>query len=342
MTTAYITHSRYNEHDIPGHPERPERLTSIWQALEKSKLADRMKQIEPQGVSNEQILAVHTAEYLEVLEKISHTDAIVGFDADTYALPISPEIARLSAGGVVRAVDEIMSKKADNALVPVRPPGHHATPERGMGFCLLSNVAIAVRHAQKKYGIERVMVADYDVHHGNGTQDAFYEDDSVLFISTHQHPYYPGTGGMNSTGSGQGKGYNVNIPVPGGHGDQSYTRLYKEILWPLVRRFQPQLIIVSAGFDGHWVDPLASMCLTSSGYAHLNRELVSMANELCDGKIAFVLEGGYDVVALSDGMSNVAHALLGDDETIDSVGKDNSREPDSSILIGKIKKLHNL
>jgi acetoin utilization deacetylase AcuC-like enzyme len=342
MTTIYVTDPRYVEHDLPGHPEHAGRIRAVWDALETTGLAARMKRAEPEAASDAQILTVHTQDYLDLLKVVSEEMQPVRFDADTYALPVSPEVARLAAGGVIRAVDGVLGGEADNGLAVVRPPGHHAIPERAMGFCLLGNIAIAARHAQAQYGIGRVMIVDYDVHHGNGTQDMFYDDDSVLFVSTHQYPFYPGTGALQETGSGRGAGYTLNIPLSAGHGDANYTRIFAEIIWPAARRFQPELILVSAGFDAHWTDPLALMRLSLTGYAHITGELIRMAEALCDGRIVFVMEGGYDLGALGEGMANVARALLGDDTASDSFGAHNGKEPDVTNLIRQIREIHAL
>jgi acetoin utilization deacetylase AcuC-like enzyme len=342
MTTAYVTHPRYTEHNLPGHPEHPGRIEAVWRVLEQSGLTARMKRIDPQNASDEQLLSVHTPTYLEILKEVSQRDTGVMFDNDTYAFPNSPEIARLSAGGVISAVDAVLNGDAENSLAVTRPPGHHALPERGMGFCLLGNIAIAARHAQKSGNLERVLIVDYDVHHGNGTQIMFEDDDSVMFLSTHQHPYYPGSGMVHETGKGKGRGYTVNIPLPARCGDKNYAQVYKEIVWPVTKRFNPQLILVSAGFDAHWIDPLASMELSLSGYAHLNQELISMAKELCDGRIVFVVEGGYDLDALGHGVRNIAHALLADDEISDPLGSKNRSEPNIDNLINKIRQTHNV
>jgi acetoin utilization deacetylase AcuC-like enzyme len=345
MTTAYVTHPRYLEHNLPGHPEHAGRIQAVWSKLEESGLASRMKRAEATPVTDEQILAVHEARYLDVFQQIAllSPDEVGMLDHDTYALSVSPEVARLAAGGVVDAVGMVLRGEADNALAAVRPPGHHAIPRRGMGFCLLGNIAIAARHAQKAHGIERVLIVDYDVHHGNGTQDMFYDDDSVLFISTHQSPFYPGTGRLDEMGSGKGKGYTLNIPLPAGQGDKNYATIFEQIVWPAARRFQPGLILVSAGFDAHWTDPLASMKLSLTGYGTLTRQLIAMAKELCGGKIVFVMEGGYNLEALGYGVANIARALLGDDEISDPLGGDNRhREPDISALIQQIKTLHQL
>ena len=344
MTTVYVTHHRYKDHDMSGyqHPEHSGRIIAVWNTLKEAKLIDRMNIITPSMVTDEAILRVHTQEHLDTLTWISGQEKMVMYDSDTYALPESAEIARLSAGGVIEAIDAVCKGEADNALAAVRPPGHHATPTRAMGFCILSNIAIGTRHAQAVHSIKKVMIVDYDVHHGNGTQDVFYTDDSVLFVSTHQYPFYPGTGALKDIGDGRSKGTTLNIPLRAGYGDDTYARLYTDVLWPAAKRFQPDLILVSAGFDAHHVDPLAMMRLTHTGYTHLTRELLHMAKELCDGKIVFVMEGGYDLKALGHGMRNVAHVLLSDDEISDPYGDAPDSEPDNGELVEDLQSLHNL
>lgn len=343
MATAYITHKQYIDHKVQGHhPEHPGRIEAVWDLFDKKVILDEVRSFEAEAVTDEQILRVHDAEHLNTMEMISQQDKPMMYDQDTYALPISPRVARLSAGGIVKAVDLVMQGEVNNALAAVRPPGHHATPSRAMGFCILSNVAIAARQAQHVHGAKKVMIVDYDVHHGNGTQDAFYEDDSVLFISTHQYPFYPGTGAIHDIGENQGTGTTLNIPLEAGHGDKSYQLLYERVVWSAAKRFQPDLIIVSAGFDAHHVDPLAMMRLSHTGYTHLSRELKQMADELCDGKIVFAMEGGYDLPALAHGMLNVAYTLLEKDEISDFYGQADSREPDVMPLVDELQQLHNL
>jgi acetoin utilization deacetylase AcuC-like enzyme len=217
-------------------------------------------------------------------------------------------------------------------------------PDHAMGFCILGNVPIAARYAQKAYGLERVMIVDYDVHHGNGTEAMFYDDPSILFISTHQAPFYPGTGAVHNTGHKDGQGYTINIPLAGGNGDQNYAAIYEQVIWPAAARFRPQLIIVSAGFDAHWTDPLAMMRLSLTGYAHLTRELIRMADQICGGKIVFALEGGYNLEALGHGVANIARALLGDPANNDPLGppKDQRLEPAITALIERLRQVHRL
>ncbi len=342
VTTIYATHPRYPEHTLTGHPEHAGRIRAVWQQMDD--LKTRLKSVVPEAVTTEMIRAVHTQDYFDILQWVSASNqSNIRLDGDTYADSGSYEIARLSAGGVVRAVDEVLSGKADNGLASVRPPGHHAMPSHAMGFCILSNVAIAARYAQSVYGIERVMIVDYDVHHGNGTEAAFYNDSSVLFISTHQYPFYPGTGSIEDTGEGKGVGYTLNIPLPAGHGDHNYAAIFRDVIWPAAERYQPQFIIVSAGFDAHWNDPLAMMMLSLKGYDHLTRELIQMAQKLCGGKIVFALEGGYNLEALGHGVRNVAYALLGDSTISDPLGMaPNPREPEIKPLIDRLRKIHKL
>jgi acetoin utilization deacetylase AcuC-like enzyme len=319
------------------------RIRVIWRGLDESGLSARMRHLEPDAVDTQLVLTVHTAAYLELLERVNDTTRTTFLDPDTYAGPRALDIALLSAGGAVRTVDEVMNGSARNALAVIRPPGHHAMPGKAMGFCLLGNVAIATRYAQSRFGVDRVMIVDYDVHHGNGTEAMFYDDPSVLYISTHQYPFYPATGAVTDIGTGPGEGYTVNIPLPAGSGDINYARAFERIIWPAADRFQPQLVLVSLGFDAYWDDPLAEMRLTLSGYSHLGSEVIRMAHRLCDGKIVFMLEGGYNLDALRYGMSNVSRLLLGDSPTdplgVPSFHRD---EPDITRLISKLQELHRI
>lgn len=321
MTTAYCSHSSFTEHDFPRHPEHAGRIKAVWEQLSRQRLSDQCEQLAPAPASDEQILAVHSRAHLDRLMAVAQTDRVTRLDPDTYALQQSPAVARMAAGAVVSAVDAVQTRKSDNAFAVVRPPGHHATVDWQMGFCLLNNIAIAARHAQTRHNCGRVLIIDYDVHHGNGTQDIFYADPSVLFISIHQSPFYPGTGSLAEIGAADGAGFTLNVPIAGGHGDASYERIFAELVWPAAERFAPDLVLVSAGFDAHWIDPLANMQLSLAGYDHLARECLRLAERLCGGKIVFVMEGGYDLNALAHGWRNIARALLGGDELSDPYGQ---------------------
>ena len=345
MSSAYITHHRFTEHELPRHPESPARMRAIWQELEHSGLAERMLQLTPAPVSDESILRAHNAAYLSALKRIAqqYAQQTVMLDQDTWLAPGSLEVARLAAGAALQAVDVVLGDVVDNALVVARPPGHHSVRGNAMGFCLLGNVAMAALHACEQQGLERVVVVDIDVHHGNGSQDILYKDDRVRFLSIHQSPLYPGTGATEETGAGPGAGYTVNIPLRAGHGDASYAALCESLIWPLARRWQPQLILVSAGFDAHHADPLANMRLTLGGYARLCRELMGMAGELCEGRIVFVLEGGYQLDVLAHGVRNLAHLLLGDDEISDPFdNRDLKTRQDVDVVIDKVRRIHKL
>jgi acetoin utilization deacetylase AcuC-like enzyme len=344
MTTIYVTHPRYPEHDMPGHVERADRVRAVWTRLGEAGLTARMRKVEATPADLEILRAVHTPAYLELLHQTAAYDRLVRLDADTYVTPTSYEIALLAAGGVVDAVRAVLAGDADNGLAVVRPPGHHAMPDRAMGFCLIGNIAAAARYAQQVHHIERILIVDYDVHHGNGTEAMFYHDPSVLFTSIHEWPLYPGTGVVTDVGSGLGKGYTINVPVSAGSGDANYAAIFEQVIWPAALRFKPELILVSVGHDAHWLDPLANIRLTLKGYAHLAREVLLMAKQLCGGKIVFVMEGGYELDVLSYGMVNVAHALLGDEETVDPIGQPpgGAHGPDIVRLIERVQWIHGL
>ncbi len=343
MTTIYATHPRYAEHDLPGHPECADRIRAVWRGMDDSGLSERLQSLTVQPLGVDAALAVHTAGYLQMLRRVSETPVTTHLDPDTYAGPDAMTIARLSAGGAVGAVDSVLNDGATNGLAAIRPPGHHAMPDRAMGFCLLGNVAIAARHAQARYGVERILIVDYDVHHGNGTEAMFYADSSILYISTHQYPFYPGTGAVTDVGTGRGEGYTINVPLPAGSGDANYATVFERILWPAAERFDPQLVLVSAGFDAYWADPLAAMRLTLPGYSHLAGEVIRMAQRFCGGHVVFALEGGYHRDALRYGVSNVARLLLGDAPVHPPETQPGPRpEPDIAALMARLQQLHGL
>jgi acetoin utilization deacetylase AcuC-like enzyme len=237
-----------------------------------------------------------------------------------------------------------MDGEVASTFALLRPPGHHATPEQASGFCLFNNIAIATRYALSKYKLERILIIDFDVHHGNGTQDAFYDDPGVLYISVHQYPHYPGTGSVDETGSGQGRGTTINIPLPAGCGDSEYLRVFREIIIPAAGRFKPQLILVSAGYDAHWADELAMMGLTITGFARLVRIIRGLADKLCSGRLVFSLEGGYNLGALASSVKATFDVLLGNADIEDKLGKPPHKfgAPDITSLIAKIREMHKL
>jgi acetoin utilization deacetylase AcuC-like enzyme len=265
------------------------------------------------------------------------------FDPDTYCTSRSCEAAWSAAGACIAATEAVLVGDVRSAFCAVRPPGHHARPEQAMGFCLLNNVALAAQAARTQHGLDRVAIVDIDVHHGNGTQDAFYADPGVLYVSTHQYPFYPGTGAADETGAGAAAGTNVNIPLPAGCGDDEYRAVFDQIVEPVVRRYAPQLLLVSLGFDAHFADPLAMMSLSIDGYGELMSRLRALADDLCDGRLVVALEGGYDLDAVAWGVRRAIEVMLGDAPTPDPRGPaPTTHAPDISGLIAEVRALHGL
>ena len=298
----------FGEHDAgPGHPEHPGRREAARVGLGEAGLEGELALRTPRPASREELLAVHTEEHVD---RVAATrDRIHRFDPDTQAGPRSYEAALRAAGALVGAVEEVLDRTLDRAFCIVRPPGHHATSDRAMGFCLFNNVAVAAAQALA-LGLERVAVVDFDVHHGNGTQQIFWEDPRVLYVSSHQFPFYPGTGAVDEVGEGKGRGFTVNLPMPAGLGDADYSRAYREIVEPIGHAFDPQLVLVSAGFDAHVDDPLGGMEVTDAGFAELMDVCVSLAGGSAKGRVVAVLEGGYSLEGLASAASASVARLL--------------------------------
>jgi acetoin utilization deacetylase AcuC-like enzyme len=308
---ALYYHPDVLEHDTGQHPERIARLQAIAQVLERDGLSAEAPFRTPPPASVEQIARVHAVGYVATIERLARGGG-GQLDADTLASPGSYRAATRAAGGAIAAAGAVARGAARRAFALVRPPGHHARPGHAMGFCLFNNVAIAARELQAAHGLGRVAIVDVDVHHGNGTQESFYDDPTVLFVSTHQYPFYPGSGALNEVGVGAGRGATVNLPLPAGCGDAEYGLAVERVIGPALRRFAPELILMSVGFDAHWADPLAQMRLSIAGYVQIVERLAALADELSGGRLALVLEGGYSLEALAYGTLAVARALRGD------------------------------
>jgi acetoin utilization deacetylase AcuC-like enzyme len=343
MSVYYSTHASFANHYHPqrSHPERPERIESVWQMLQEDDIHLKLLSILPAPANKNSLVTIHSEEHIDTLAWIAAQEKAVLYDSDTYALPQSYEIARLAVGSVTGVIDAVMQGE-HQGIAAVRPPGHHATSKTAMGFCLLNNIALGAQHAITQHNLQRVAIVDYDVHHGNGTQDIFYEHDDVLFISTHQAPFYPGTGTLHETGRGKGDGYTLNVPMPSGVGDDGYAEVFDNIVLPALQRFDPEFILVSAGFDAHWVDPLAMMNLSLNGFDRLNKKLISMAQQYCEGRIVFVLEGGYDLKAVGGGVANIARRLLGHKTLLDPYGKAKGHETSVASVIKQVRALHQI
>lgn len=329
-------------HTRAGHPENHTRMTAVQRSLAQSGILADLTAVSPQPASMEQLRRVHTPGLIDHIRTVSRIGGGLLDHGDTYATADSYELARLAAGGCCTAVDQIMTNTVRNGMALVRPPGHHAETNRVSGFCLFNNAAIAARHAQSVYGLKRILIFDFDVHHGNGTQEIFYEDDSVLFVSMHMFaPYfYPGIGSLDEIGHGSGTGYTLNIPLPPGVGDAGYCQILNELVWPKVETFEPEMILVSVGFDAHWQDPLASAGLSLTGYTKIARNLVRLADSLCDGRILFILEGGYHLDVLTAGIHNILYSLIGRDQILDSFGPMPYAETDVTQLLFQLQKRH--
>ena len=292
-----------------GHPERPQRLTAIYELLERQGVFKETVDVAPREATVDELQYAHSKGHVKRVLDTRGTP--YAFDLDTPTSAESVDAALLAAGGTIELVGKVVKGELDNGFALVRPPGHHAEPGRSMGFCIFNNVAIAARHAVKVLGLERVMIFDWDIHHGNGTQAAFYDDPSVLYASTHLYPYYPGTGAFDEIGEGKGKGHTVNVPLPSGMGDGEYEAIVRAVLTPVCAEYKPQLILVSAGYDTAAGDPLGSMRVTPDGFARMTRLLMDLAQRHSGGKLVLVLEGGYDLKALSSSVLATVETLMG-------------------------------
>jgi acetoin utilization deacetylase AcuC-like enzyme len=309
-TTGLVYHPDYIRHNLgQDHPEKPERISTTIRYLKRAGLLDNpeIQLFEPKPATIEDLTAIHIEDYVQEIQSLSKRGGILTLDTpvqtETY------EIARLSAGGAIQAGEIITRGEVKNSFALVRPPGHHAGRGYGGGFCYFNNVCVMIEHLRRKFGLKRFMIIDWDVHHGNGTQDIFYGDPTVLYFSTHQMPLYPGTGYMEEIGEGEGRGFNVNLPLPAGTSGDVYDGILDEIVSPLVEEFRPEFIAVSAGQDAHYADPIANLEFTSCTYANITRKLLVLTHKFCRDKLALVLEGGYNLEALPASIASIVTAL---------------------------------
>lgn len=335
-----FTSVRSTDHNLNGHPENSNRFIHFDQ-LSHHPISEKLLEIQPQRSDESMLMQIHPMEYLEALKDAVRLGPGFVDYGDTYVTPASYEAAMMAVGGVLKVLDAILDRQADGGFALVRPPGHHATRTRAMGFCLLNNIAIAAKYAQT-HGIEKILIVDFDVHHGNGTQDIFEADPSIFYLSSHQSGIFPGTGHLHEKGVGDGEGTIANVPLPPRTGDLAFTSIYDQILTPLAIRFQPEMIMVSAGFDAHWSDPLASLLLTNRGYYEIAHTLTSLAKSLCESRILFVLEGGYDPKTLFECVGSVLSALAGDPPPI--YEHDSPPYPEISIqhLLDQVISIHKI
>lgn len=315
MKTGIVRDERYMNHR-PGsfHPESHKRLKVIYDMLNDTDMAGQFHEIPVRRAEREELLLIHSPGYVDMVAA-TEGKASRSLDPDTSTSAGSYEAAVLAAGGLCRAISMVIEGELDNAFALVRPPGHHAEKSRAMGFCLFNNVAIGARYAQKYHKVKRVLIVDWDLHHGNGTQHSFEEDPSILYFSTHQYPYYPGSGAFHEAGRDKGEGFTVNVPLSPRHGDGEYVSIFEKILKPVALEFNPELILVSAGIDIYENDPLGSMFVSRDGFAALTRSVMDVAQKCCDGKVVITLEGGYDLDGLRASVKSMLKELAGLSET---------------------------
>ncbi len=337
--TGIVKDGRYMQHSMGfAHPECPERLAVIYEMLDNPLISWKFTQIEPREATHEEIEMIHARSYVEFIASTAGKRSVF-LDPDTSTSPESYEAAKLAAGGVCNAIDSVVEGKVDNAFAFVRPPGHHAEKDTAAGFCIFNNIAIGAMHAIQKYNFKKILIVDWDLHHGNGTQHSFYGDQRILYFSTHQYPYYPGTGSLSESGRGQGEYYTINVPLTMSVGDAAFVKIFRKILQPVAMEFKPELVLLSAGFDTYYQDPLGGMKVTPEGYAAMTRILLNIADACCQGRFVAVLEGGYHLGGLVKSVKAVLNEMLDETHFSDerlSLLEQEVDEKTSELIIDKV------
>jgi len=334
--TGIIRSDLYLNHDAGDwHPESPKRLEVIHRYLDSNQLPG-VEFLKPRPATRDEITLIHGQKHYDIIAQTASRPKCY-LDADTQTCEHSFEAALFAAGGLILLVDKVLNGELKNGFALVRPPGHHAEANRAMGFCLFNNIAIAAAWALKERGLSRLLIVDWDLHHGNGTQHSFYNDPRVLYFSTHLYPFYPGTGSFTEIGKGEGKGYTVNVPMSSKHDDKDFVAVYQKIVQPLINTYRPEMILVSAGFDTHMSDPMQGMAVTPEGYAAMTRILKTMAEKICDGRLVLVLEGGYHFMGQAESVMKVIEVLTGSGPAGQKLTANEWPEPDE---INEVRKVH--
>jgi acetoin utilization deacetylase AcuC-like enzyme len=321
-------------HPGEGHPESPARIDAVSRALDSPALSSRIEVVAPRPAEKEHVLLVHWERlYDEVMETKGRERTYL--DSDTVASSDTAQVAHLAVGTVLTGIERVLEGRLKNAFAVSRPPGHHAKPDKAMGFCFFNNVAVGAMYALTRFQLRRVLVIDFDVHHGNGTQKAFYTSPEVLYVSTHQHPHYPGTGAITEAGKDDGEGFTLNVPMPAGMGDSEYLRVFRDVIVPIGMEYRPELVLVSAGYDAHRDDPLGGMELSAAGYAAMTREILGVAESTCQGRAVFALEGGYHLSALSESVASTLAVLSGAETRLPE-----DPRGEAADLVSEVRRVH--